>query len=270
VLTTVYIETSGSVYRDGGPLQLQPVGETEFVVQQTVPPGVMSGIIGFADLMRGAAAEEIIDAHLEAAGDRFRGVRYRAMALGQPAPPPGWLANPVFHTGADVLRRKGLVLEIFVFKPEELTDLPELARAHPDLSIVLDHLGTPSLPQPGEGTRDEMLDRWRKAMESIAACDNVTLKLGGIGMSFIVDKSLFSSPPSSVEVAEYWRPEIRFAIDLFGPDRCMFESNFPIDDEFCDYVTLWNVFKRVSDDMSATERAALFHDTATRVFGLNP
>jgi L-fuconolactonase len=271
VVSTVYVETSGSVYRTEGPVHLQPVGETEWVISQASDDGLMSGIVGFADLTRGSAAEEILAAHVAAGKGRFRGVRYRGMVMGQPAPPPNWYTDSQFQAGVAVLARMGLILEIFVFAfRDELPGLVELARSFPDLPIVLDHLGTPSLPRAGEGTREEMLAAWRTGLEAVARCSNVTLKVGGIGMSFVTDKTVFASAePTSEEIAAYWRPELRFAIELFGPDRCMFESNFPPDRELCDYVTLWNVFKRTTSDLSGAERAALFHDNAVSLYHLD-
>jgi predicted TIM-barrel fold metal-dependent hydrolase len=191
------------------------------------------------------------------------------MVMGQPAPPPDWPTSPQFQAGVSVLARMGLLLEVFLFNfPAEMPGIVELARAFPDLPIVLDHLGTPALPEAGKGSREEMLGRWRTELKAVAACENVVLKVGGIGMSFVTDKSVFADPPSSAEIADYWKPELRFAIELFGPGRCMLESNWPADDHLYDYVTLWNVLKRATADMSASERSALFHDTATRVFGI--
>jgi predicted TIM-barrel fold metal-dependent hydrolase len=114
-----------------------------------------------------------------------------------------------------------------------------------------------------------MLALWRSELELVAACENVSLKIGGLGMPFMTDRTIFPSPPSSVEVSTYWRPEMEFVIELFGSARCMFESNFPMDRGLYDYVTLWNVFKRLTKDMSPSERAAMFHDNAVRLYRLN-
>jgi L-fuconolactonase len=269
VVSTVYIET-GSAYRTERPVHLQPVGETSWVVSQANNDGLMRGIVGYANLMLGHGAEEILAAHIDEGAGRFRGVRYRRNVKGQPEPPTDWLTNPQLHGGVKALERLGLMLEMYI-SHSELFALAELARTFPNLPIVLDHLGLgrPSHPQLGQGNRADMLALWRSELELVAACENVSLKIGGLGMPFMTDRTIFPSPPSSVEVSTYWRPEMEFVIELFGSARCMFESNFPMDRGLYDYVTLWNVFKRLTKDMSPSERAAMFHDNAVRLYRLN-
>lgn len=267
VTRTVYVETSGSVYRNGGPVHLQPVGETEWVVEMA-RGNLMEGIIGFADLMRGAGAREILEAHREAGAGRFRGVRYRGMVLGQPEPPYDFLSEPAFRAGAAVLHEMDLVLELFVYF-DQLASVAAFARSVPDLPIVVDHIGVPLIVGEWEGRRDEVLSVWRAGMKELAACENVFMKLGGIGMGFVSDAAWYSSsPPSSEEIAARWRPELSFLIERFGVAHCMFESNFPFDDHLCSYATLWNAFKRVAADASPAEKGALFHDTAVSFFRL--
>jgi predicted TIM-barrel fold metal-dependent hydrolase len=266
VVRTCYIETSGSVYREGGPVRLQPVGEPEWVMTMA-SGGLMQGIIPYADLMLADGVGEVLDEHVKAAGDRFRGIRFRGMVLGQPDPPYDFLAEPAFRAGASVLQRRGLVLEIFITF-DLIRSLADFARSAPDLPIVLDHLGVPLIVGEWEGRRDEVLEQWRASLRELATCGNVFMKVGGIGMSFVTDASQFSSPPTSEEIAAHWGPEVRFAVEQFGTKRCMFESNFPFDDHLCDYATLWNTFKRIAADASETEKADLFHDTAVRFYGL--
>jgi L-fuconolactonase len=140
------------------------------------------------------------------------------------------------------------------------------------MPIVLDHIGTPVLPHVDPRlahlTWNEVLDRWRCDMRALAACPNVVLKVGGIGMTVVTDPAMIDGPVMSESIAKFWGPDLRSLIEWFGPDRCMFESNFPFDAGLCDLVTLWNAYKLVTQDGSATERAALFHDTAVRVFRL--
>jgi L-fuconolactonase len=266
VVRTVYVETSGSVYREGGPVHLQPVGETEWVVGMA-GERLPEGIVGFADLMRGTEAREILEEHVGAGAGRFRGVRFRTQVLGQPEAPYDFLSDERFRAGAAVLGDMGLVLEIFITF-DLLESLAGYARTAPELPIVLDHVGVPLIVGEWAGRRAEVLERWRAGMRELAECENVTIKLGGIGMSFVTDPADFSSPPTSEEIAAHWGPELRFLIELFGTGRCMFESNFPFDDHLCDYSTLWNVFKRVAAGASATEKANLFHDTAAAFFRL--
>jgi hypothetical protein len=137
--------------------------------------------------------------------------------------------------------------------------------------IVLDHLGGPLAIGPYASRREEVLAAWRTAMRAVAACPNVTLKLGGIGMPTIgPDWRAAPAPPTSEDVAAEWGPSIRFAIEAFGADRCMFESNFPVDGWAIGYVVLWNAFKRITAGAGAGERDDLVRGTATRVYRLDP
>ena len=152
----------------------------------------------------------------------------------------------------------------------QLPELVGLARARPEATIVLDHLGGPLGIGPYAGRRDEVLSELRSSLVGVAACDNVVLKLGGVGMTvFGLRWHKRDERPSSDEVVDAWGPTIRWCIELFGPNRCMFESNFPVDRHSLDYAVLWNAFKQMTADASATERAALFHDTAARVYRLD-
>ena len=134
---------------------------------------------------------------------------------------------------------------------------------------MLDHLGGPIGIGPYADRRDEVLTRWRASMQEVAACENVTLKLGGIGMPIYGMKwHKRDQPPDSAEVAAVWGPEVRWCIEQFGVDRCMFESNFPVDRQSFDYTVCWNAFIRMTEDLSQSERQSLFHDTATRIYRL--
>jgi L-fuconolactonase len=270
VTSTVYVETQCGYRPSGSLVSMAPVGETEWLVEQTAGDDLVQGYIGYADLMLGDAIGDVLDAHAEAAAGRFRGVRIRDSNFNQPKPPPGWLTSAELRSGIRQLERRDLILELFVLSPD-LPDLLQLARSCPDIPIVLDHIGTPPLPSFDprlQGwTRDEVLERWRRDMAALAACPNVMLKVGGIGMTFVTDAAEIG-PISSESIAAFWGPDLRRLIELFGTGRCMFESNWPFDAHLCDLVTLWNVYKLVSRDGSPAERAELFHDTAVRVHRL--
>jgi L-fuconolactonase len=266
VLSTIYVETSGSVTRTDGPAHLWPVGETEWVMTMA-RDGLMRGIVPFADLLLGAEVADVVDAHAAVAEQRLKGIRYRRGVTGQLTPPPDALCSPAFVAGARVLAHRGLVLELFVYF-DALPSVVALAQLCPELSIVLDHLGVPLIVEPWAGRRDEVLRLWRRSMQQLARCPNVSVKLGGIGMRTVTEVDGFGAPAGSAEIAAHWGPEILFVIEQFGAGRCMFESNYPWDDRLCDYVTLWNVYKRIAVSLSATERIALFHGTAVQVFGL--
>ncbi len=96
------------------------------------------------------------------------------------------------------------------------------------------------------------------------------MKLGGLGQPrYGFDWHERDQPASSEEIAGSMAPFIHYCIEQFGPDRCMFESNFPPDKVSYSYNVLYNAFKRLSQDYSAAERTAMFHDNATRVYRIN-
>jgi predicted TIM-barrel fold metal-dependent hydrolase len=280
VLRTVHIECLQH-YRTGGPPQLQPVGETEFIhevaetdARECGQPRIAAGIVGFADLRLGAEVLPVLEAHL-AASLRFRGIRYAtawdASAEIRPAhthPPPGLLADPTFRTGFACVGRLGLCFDAWLYHPQ-FTELAQLARAFPDVTIVLDHMGGPLGIGPYADRRAEVFADWRARLAELAGCPNIVVKLGGRTMAM----SGFGwhrrdTPPGSEELAQAAAPYYHACIDLFGPDRCMFESNWPVDQASCSYVVLWNAYKRVTQGYSAAERHALFHDTAVRAYRL--
>jgi L-fuconolactonase len=270
ITRTVFVECM-SGYRDDAAESLRPVGETEFVVTAD-PTGFIAGIVGFADL-RVPDIDDVLAAHVEAGVGRFRGIRHAHAHDPSPDirrahtdPPPQLLADPDFRRGFAALGRAGLSFDAWGFHPQ-LPEVADLARAHPDVPIVLDHIGGPLGIGPYGGKRDEVLAQWRVAITDVAACDNVTVKLGGIGMPIYgMGFHKQETETTSEQLADAWGDEMRFCIDAFGVDRCMFESNFPVDKASCSYLVLWNAFKRMVADASPAEKAALFHDTAARVY----
>ena len=279
VTSTVFVECM-SAYRASGPEPLRPVGETEFVERVAseaaagaeATPRVAAGIVGFADLCLGAAVDDVLEAHL-AASSRFRGIRHAAGWHASPDirnshtdPPQGLLLDRRFREGFSRLERYGLVFDAWLYHPQ-LEELTDLARAFPSTTIVLDHFGGPLGIGPYEDRHDEVLRDWRRTIEPLAACPNVVVKLGGLAMpinGFGWHKR--PTPPSSEELAAAQAPYHETSIERFGADRCMFESNFPVDRVSCSYSVLWNAFKRIAAGASAAEKAALFHDTAARVY----
>jgi predicted TIM-barrel fold metal-dependent hydrolase len=273
VVGTVYAECS-SHYRVNGPDELKPVGETEWVVSQDLLPGIMEGIVGYADVRTGAMVREVLEAHRAAAGDRFKGVRYStAWDASREVPntareaPPGTLLTDAFVRGVQEVGNADMVFDTWMYF-HQLPELAELARAAPQTTIVLDHLGGPLGIGPYERDRESMLSRWRTGIAAVAAVENTVLKIGGLGFPYFLSKDIVGGLPDSDRIAAYWRPEVQFCIESFGVDRCMFESNFPVDSYLCDYVTLWNAFKKISRDYSPTERHALFAGTAASVYNL--
>ena len=284
IVSTVFVECT-AFYREDGPELLRFVGETEFVngVAAMSASGrygavrACTGIVGRADLTRGAAVEEELAAHVAAGNGRFRGIRHASahdpspqVAEGHTRPGPGLLGRVDFREGFARLQQFGLSFDAWLFHPQ-IVELTALARAFPEQPIVLDHVGGPLGIGPYAGHRTEVFAAWRPAILELARCPNVTVKLGGLGMKVTgFGFHDHPAPPSSRELAEAWRPYVETCIEAFGPNRCMFESNFPVDRPSGPYALLWNAFKRLAAGASADEKAMLFHDTAARFYRLQP
>jgi predicted TIM-barrel fold metal-dependent hydrolase len=261
---------------------MKPVGETEFVngVAAMSASGrygatrVAAGIVSFADLTLGERVGAVLDAH-GAASPRFRGIRHAAgwdasddVRNSHTKPPRGLFLEAGFRRGFAELGRRGLSFEAWLYHPQ-LHDLVDLAKAFPETTIVLDHFGGPLGIGPYAGKRAEIFQDWKGAIRSVADCPNVVAKLGGLVMplnGFELHKR--AEPVTSIELSDLTREWYLHAIDVFGPTRCMFESNFPVDKVSCSYRVLWNSFKRIAASFSAAEKAAMFSGTATRVYRL--
>ena len=283
VLATVYIEC-GSMYRADGPAAMKPVGETEFVNGVAAmsasggygPARACAGIVGHADLMLGAAVAEVLDAHVAAGGGRFRGIRHSVSYDADPGVlgplnrrSPGVFKEKEFREGFAALAPLGLSFDAWLLEPQ-LSELIELARAFPNTTIVLDHVGTPLGIASYAGRREERFPIWAAAIGELATLENVVVKLGGLAMAFPHFPSFLSDPPaSSAQLAAEWKPYVETCIQAFGPSRCMFESNFPVDIGSCDYRTLWNAFKVLASGYSADDKTAMFSGTAKRVYRLD-
>ncbi len=279
VVKTVYLEC-GSEFRTDGPRHMRPVGETEFVAEaaeqsaakaKTHGGAEIAGIMATADLSLGREVEEVLLAHEEAGRGRFRGVRY--ITAQDPHPPLAMrssaaMDDPAYLDGVRTVGAMGYTYDAMVYHPQ-LPELATVARACPDTLMVIDHLGGFLGTGPYKDRRDEILETWKQSMTELAACPNTYLKVGGIGMpmmGFRWDKQ--DVPPNSEELAEPWAGPLQWVIEQFGPDRCMFESNFPVDKRGAGYVVLWNAFKRIAADYSDDEKRLLFHDTAATAYRL--
>jgi predicted TIM-barrel fold metal-dependent hydrolase len=279
---TVFVEC-GSMYRSEGDATLAPVGETEFVqgiAAQSASGGygdmrANAGIVSHANMLLGAGVEAVLEAHIAASPNRFRGIRHSAafhasdqIRRSHSAPPEHMLMEPKFREGFGQLAKHGLSFDAWLYHTQ-IHELTDLARAFEDTSIILDHVGGPLGIGPFEGRRKEVYPVWKQAISALAACPNVTVKLGGLKMpicGFGFHKQ--PKPPSSIELVEILAPYYLHCIEAFGVDRCMFESNFPVDKASCSYTVLWNCFKRLTHDFSEDERSALFFNTAVRVYRL--
>lgn len=278
IRSTVYIEVK-TFYRADGPEELRPVGEVVHVdglaedaaSGKYGPMKIAAGIVGHADLKLGDRVAPVLEA-MQAASPRFRGIRH---ATGWDASPElaqrdiqGAMSTPQYRAGARVLAKMGLTLDNSLYHTQ-LEELAALARAVPDLTIVVNHIGGLVRVGPYANRDHEVLADWRRGIAVAAACPNVVLKLGGVGQKrFGYDWFTRAQPIGSEELAQSLAPLMHYCIEQFGPDRCMFESNFPVDKVSYAYGVVWNAFKRLSKHYSPSERAALFHDTATRVYRL--
>ena len=278
IVSTVYVECR-SGYRTTGRKILRPVGETEFVRKLVTAGGkaktaVAAGIVGAADLTLGVGVDLVLEKHIAAGEGVFRGIRMSAVWDPHPeipaytSPPKGLLLDARFREGFARLKKYNLVFDAWLYF-HQMRELADLAKTFPNIPIVLNHVGGPILVGPYAVKQDEVWAEWRKGITALAACPNVVIKLGGLGMTrcgFGWDTR--KTPIGSVELAAETAPYYLFCIDRFGTKRSMFESNFPVDKVSYSYSVLWNSFKRIAAGFSAAERADLFHDTATRVYRL--
>jgi L-fuconolactonase len=280
VHSTVFIEAR-SMYRPAGPAELRPVGEVEFVQGLAAasasgvygPCRAAAAIVGHADLKLADRVEPVLEALQAASPNRFRGIRHTVTWDPHPEVEnrerEGVLASSEYRGGARVLARMGLSLDTGVCFPQ-LPELAEFARAVPELTIILNHLGGLQRVGPFGNRDDEVVPAWRNGIAAVAKCPNVSLKLGGIGMPRLgFDWHTREKPIGSEELAASMAPLMSYCIEQFGPERCMFESNFPVDKVSFSHPVLFNAFKRFSKNHSASERAALFHDTAVRAYRIN-
>ena len=283
VIATVFVQCR-AFHRAGGDVAMQPIGETEFAtgiaaMSQSGQYGstrVCEGIVSFADMTLGRDVERVLDAHIAAAGGRFRGIRHivawtEDAVLMNPnyAPPPQQLDDETFREGIRQLGRQGLTFDAWLYHTQ-IDDLTAAARACPDTNIVLDHVGGPLGAASYAGKHQEVFPVWAASIKQLAACPNVHVKLGGLGMRINgfrhEDEDM---PPTSEHLAETWKPYFDTCIDAFGPSRCMFESNFPVDKGSYSYQVYWNACKRYAAGFTAAEKTDLFSGTAGRFYKLS-
>ena len=280
---TIFVQC-GEMYRAGGPAEEKSLGETEFVTGVAAMSAsgrygatrACAGIIGMVDLTLGERVTLLLETHTAVAGGRFCGIRNRTAWHPSPevtsnlvTPPPGPLEHPAFAEGAKRLAAFGLPLDVWAYHTQ-LPHVIALARAVPELTVVVDHVGGPLGIGPFAGKQAEVFPDWKRRMQELAALPNVVVKVGGLTMYVSgFDFHHRPKPPGSEELAKTWRPYVETCIEAFGPSRCMFESNFPVDKGMCSYPVLWNALKRLAAGAGADEKTALFSGTAMRVYKLD-
>lgn len=283
VESTVFVEC-GAFYSAVKREPFRFVGETEFVAGVAAmadsgrygPVRACAGIVGRADLARGASVTEVLAEHVRAGGGRFRGIRHAGawdpspdIRVSHTEPPPGLYGLPVFREGFAKLAEHGLSFEAWQYHTQ-IADVAALADAFPETPIMLDHVGGPLGIGPYAGRQDEVFSAWAAEIGELARRPNVWVKLGGLGMAtlgFGFQKR--EVLPSSAELADAWRPYVETCLEAFGTGRGMFESNFPVDSVSCSYGVLWNALKRIAAGCSADEKALLFRDNAVRFYRLD-
>lgn len=280
VVQTVFVQCNEH-YRTDGPEALRPLGETEWVAGIAAEsakgsPGQspVRAIVGQADLTLGAAVRDVLEQHLEIS-DLFRGIRDIAVwdadeeihSVPQ-ATDAALYANPRFREGFAQLAPLGLTFDAYHYHTQT-RHLADLARAFPETTIILDHLSTPLGVGPYAGRREEVFEQWKRDITDIGSCENVVIKMGGMLMPWNgFGWESHERPATSEEYVEVLGPYYRHAIEAFGPERCMFESNYPVDKIAISYAVLWNAFKKLVADFSDGERDAMLRGTAARVYRL--
>jgi len=279
ILGTVYVDSHTS-YRSDGPDHLRVVGETDYaerVAQEGMArggalAGTCCAIAPRADLLLGARVAEVLDAHAQASS-RFRGIRhmtaYDADVPASSETGAKIMMQPAFREGFAELGKNGLSFDAWLLQPQ-LPEVFDLARQFTETTIILDHLGGPMGIGRFAEHRDEAFVSWRSNMATLASCPNVQVKLGGLNMGLAgVDALARDIPFTSLEMATAQKDYILTAIDLFGPARCMFESNVPVDTHGGNYGVIWNAFKRLTADFTPEERHQLYYANAIEAYRID-
>ena len=283
VIGTVYIEAYASGWRTDGPPALRPVGEVDMIIASTqtefrLPHGpchIAAGIVAHADLCLGDAAAEVIEAHRAAAQGRLRGIRFQTAWDGGSVgatlshmPARDVMAQAPFRRGVACVQAAGLSLDTWVYH-HQLRDLLDLVDAFPDLCVVIDHLG--GLIGVGEHRRRHtaaFVD-WVRDLHALAQRPQVRMKVGGLGMPvFGFGFEHAPRPATSIELAHAWQPYVDACIETLGPERLLFETNYPVDRQSASYTTIWSAYKRTTRHLSDTERRDMFYRTACATYRL--
>ena len=236
---------------------------------------VNNSIVGALDLRYGNKLTPVIEKGLEISNGKLTGIRMllaahndERISSGAVKTRTGIMLDPNFIAGAKVLEKKNLSLDFWIYHTQ-LNELEFVAKTLPNLSIILNHIGGPVQVGPYEGKQGITHREWRRSMMRLAVFPNIKVKLGGLGMKVCGSKFyLNSKPPTSDQLSELWKSWFFETIDLFGIDRCMFESNFPVDKGSCSYGVLWNAFKKISVNFSDVEKNKLFYLNAKKTYNI--
>ena len=277
---TVFIDC-GQEYRSEGPEEFKPIGETEFVVQiakqaqEDSTQAQIAGIIGHANMMLGTSVKEVLELHAEKGEGLFRGIRHAGgwdederVKNAHSHPTPHIYLEDKFQQGLQMLASMGMVFDTWHYH-NQIRDLTELAKNLPELVIIHDHFGGPLGIGPYKGKRDEIFDQWQEDIYELSQCGNVYSKLGGLAMPVNGwDWHKRDVPASSDEIVSEQGKYYLYTLKCFGSERCMFESNFPVDKQSISYHVIWNAYKKLVKNFSDVEKSNLFYKTAEKVYKL--
>ncbi|MEZ5652829.1 MAG: amidohydrolase family protein [Burkholderiaceae bacterium] len=276
VRASVYVQCRTG-YREQGPEALRPVGEVETIRRWCAgQPCHPAALVAMADLQLGDQVRPVLDALIEAGEGRVRAIRNTTAhhphpdVRSNPNPAPdGLMRSPAFRRAAAALPEHGLCLDVWAYQTQ-LDEVYALARALPNLTVVIDHCGGPLGVGPFKRNDAVSHRAWRSSLARVAGLENTRIKIGGFGLSVLgYEYAQQPAPPDSQALAADWRPTFETCIELFGTGRAMFESNFPVDKGQFSYTVLWNAFKRLAGDLEARERDDLFWRTAARCYGID-
>lgn len=282
-MSTVYGQTGQTMYRRAGPPELRSIGEVEFVNGMAAIGDIgllgktrmCASIVGFADLRLGDRVAPVLDAMMAAGNGRLKGIRHNMVwdpvneghhtsQIRHPS------LDASFHKGLSHMSQKGLSFDAWIFYPQ-LNERSDLVRAFPDTAIILNHVGGILGVGAHAGRRTEIFGIWCTRMRELSQFQNLSVKIGGFGMPRCGwDFHLRGKPASSGELATAWKPYVETGIDLFGPGRCMMESNFPVDMRTAGYDVIWNAYKRITGSLTRDEKNQIYRGTASRVYRLAP
>jgi predicted TIM-barrel fold metal-dependent hydrolase len=281
VVASVYLQAE-SMHRADGPVPMRPVGETEFIngIAAQSASGMYgktklcAGIVGTVDIKLGKCVQPVLEAHRRAGGDRFKGIRpvvtwHESDQVRPWEGVPHILLQPAAQEAIRCIATMGMTLDLWVFFTQ-LDDVVAVCETFPELVVILNHCGGPIGLGPYAADRRAMFAQWRSVIRRMAKFPKLRMKLGGLGMRYM-GFDLHSQPvaPSSDALAELWAPYIETCVEAFGAERCMFESNFPVDKWVASYRVLWNAYKKMAGRYSSMQQERLFLRTAAETYRLS-
>ena len=280
VTDTVFVECLAN-YRKEAQKELRSIGETEFVVDESVRSKELkgcniSGIVAFVDLSLGHKISDLLEAHQEVSGEMLKGIRHATawssdpdISISHSKPSEGLMTNKAFLDGIRSLGTRNLSFDAWMYF-DQLHELHDLAKEAPNTRIIINHLGAPLNLGKWKKKQDNVQAIWKSELQKLAKLENVYLKIGGIGMENYFGTNWVSRthPPSSDEVVTVWNERILWCIETFGTEKCMFESNYPVDRQTLPYSVIRNTFQKIVQTFTESEKDDLFWVTARSVYGV--